>query len=1525
MKIVPHPKHYILFFSVILAGLSVALIAGYKETLFPDWSSRETTGYRVNPDTLKTQRSNTPDTLFTYFLRSAEAGIQGKNYRQALTDLEKAQKLKPNDPALKEKISQVKGLINDQDRMNAEYQKAIASGDTYFNAKNYLDAKAFYQVAIDNKPEDSVAKSKLRKTMELLRSQKAQNILYDVAVASADKLFQEKDYDHARQEYENASKLLPGEAYPKNRINEIIKMQTDKQVNDELYAKAIENGDKLYQTKSFQSALLEYQKAQTLKPDESYPKEKIAELTSLIAAQKAKDDAYNKAITLADLLFQQTQYTESIKGYQQALTIKPEQLYPKNRIREIEGILARMKRVQEDYERYITLADSLYILKNYIGARDNYLLASSVKPGEAYPKEMASKSDKMLTGQSAEMARSLDEQYTGLVIRADKLMADKLYQQARAEYVKASNIKPLELHPKSMIQEIDKVLSDQKALEDQYNLLISNADKLVAQKSYEQAKGEYRKALGLKPDEKYPQQRISEIDGILNELLTAKNREEQYKSLIASGDRLITEKSYQQAKTEYQNALAIKPGEAYPKSRIDEIDRILKELSERQATDERYAGSIHKADSLLALKSYDPAKIEYQNALKIKPAESYPKSKLSEIDQVLAALAKDKALQDQYSTLISTAESQLAGKEYTSARSTFAQALQLKADDPYAKGKIAEIDTILSELAAKKAQDEKYQGILANADKLLASKSLESARAEYVNASALKPAEQYPKDKIAEIDRSLGDIAAKKAMDEQYAKILSGADLSFSEKVYDQAKTAYQNAFSLKPSESYPKSRITEIDTIFAVRARQQLAEEKYQTVILNGDKLLADKSWDPAKLQFQEALKIKPSEQYPKDKIAEADKALGEIAKQKALDEQYAAIIVRADKLLGDKSWELARNEYSNALNLKSTDPYPKNRIAEIDKTLAEIAGQKALDERYLGIITNADKLLSAKTYDQARAEYSNASNLKPAEQYPKNKIAEIDKTLADLAAQKALDEKYSATIVKADKLLTAKNYEQARTEYVNADGLKPNETYPKTKITEIDQILANLAKQKALDEEYTSLLVDADKLFAEKSFEQAKTGYQKASELKPAEQYPKTKLAETEKALNELARLKAIDEQYTLGIGNADKLLAEKNYDQARAAYLDAAKIKPNEQYPRDKVTEIATILAEIARQKNVDDQYKATIARADQFFTAKSFDQSKTEYTNALKIKPEEQYPRDKIADIDAILAELKAKEESYKATVVKADQLLAEKKYEDSRTEYQNALAIKPEARYPNDKILEINKILTELKGKKQTYDELVADADGQLKNQEWLKAKGLYQQALTVFPEESYPKERITLIASKVDSIFRANKGKYDKAVADGDRFYNGFEYDKAIDAYSEASNFLPTENYPKEMVAKIRKIIAENAIVDILKTPVTIGADEEKQFSFAPVSMASRKNNFVYIKIKNLTEKPLNVLLRYGKDSQRGGGVVIRNLSANGKLNERLISVRDQDAWYRIDNNWISLYPQGGAVEVSFIQVSRAQ
>jgi len=1342
------------------------------------------------------------------------------------------------------------------------FQRAMARGDNYFNVRDYINAKASYQVAINLVPDDTMAQTRLRRTMDLLRSQKAQNILYDVAIASADKYFQERDYERARLEYENAGKLIPVEAYPKQRINEIIKILVDKQVMDEKYAKAIRNGDDFYQASDFRAALPEYQAASKLKPEEKYPRDRVAELTVIVKELKAKDDAYSKAITQADLQFKGGQYPGARKGYEEAIAVKPEQVYPANRIREIDVILARENKTTEDYERYIALGDSLYIGKNYLKARENYKLALSLKPNNPYSREMIQKSENMLTGQEAAQARALDEQYASIISSGDKLMADQFYEKARAEFLKAIGLKPLEQYPKDKIEEIGKFFNDQKAKDDIYRTSITSADKFFSQKNYDTAKTLYLKAAEIKPGETYPGVQVGRIDAILYEIEAFKRRGEEYKALISSADTLLAKKDYEPARTDYQKALDINNKDFYPKSKIAEIDRILLAENRQKAAEEKYQSVLDKGDSLMALKHYEPALTQYQNALKIKPSDKYPKSKAEEIAVVLESLAKQKAFEDEYNAVILKADALVGKKQYQLSKSAYEQALQMKPGESYPTGKILELNLLLSDLARVKEIDQQYQSVLANAGKLLLSKSYEQARAEFVNAGNLKPEEQYPKEKISEIDKIIGEIALKKELDGKYSEAVQNADKFLSDKAYEQSRLAYQNALALKSSEVYPKTKIAEIDQILAGIAKQQSLDEEYFRAIRNGDQLLENKSYEQARIQYQSALKIKPAEEYPLSKVK------------------------------------------------------------EIELILANI---QAVADQYQAFITKADKFLLAKSYLEARAEFVNAMNLKAGEPYPKDKIAEIDKITGEIAAKKALDEQYSNTVLNADRMLTAKSYDQSRLEYQKALNLKPSETYPRIKIEEIDQVLATIAAQQALDAQYSQLIKTGDKMLEEKTFEEAKLQYQSALQLKPASEYPPAKIREIDLVLGEIAKKKALDDQYLAAIKNADQLFNEKSFDLSKKGYADASRIKPGEQYPKFQMIEIEKSLAAIAAQKLIDEKYLAAIAKADQSMAAKIYDQASKDYTIAAGLKPEAQYPKDRVLEIERVMVENKAREEAFNTAIKKADGLLLTKKYEEARSEYQNAASIKPESTYPDQKIAEINKALEELLGKRKLFENLLVQGETLLAENNFYKAKGSFSQASALFPEEKVPMEKIAYINAKVDSIYRANRGKYDKVIGEGDRYFNSYEYDKAIDAYNEAIVFLPMENYPREMIFKIQKIINENAIVDVFKSESVIKAGEEKQFGFAPVNQAARKNNFIYIKLKNLSGTPFNVLLRYGTDKQPGGGMVIKNLKADGIVSERLISVMNQDSWYRSDNNWISLYPQGGDIEVTFIQISRSR
>nr|MDQ3048668.1 hypothetical protein [Bacteroidota bacterium] len=746
---------------------------------------------------------------------------------------------------------------------------------------------------------------------------------------------------------------------------------------------------------------------------------------------------------------------------------------------------------------------------------------------------------------------------------------------------------------------------------------------------------------------------------------------------------------------------------AYSKSMLDELAKLnqIEQEANKKAEEEakqqqalesaaasKYEAAIAKADAAFSKKDYTTAKAAYQDALTFKK-EQYPLNKIIEIEKLIADAGKNAQIEADYKAAIAKADAALATKSYEAAKSGYNEALKLKSEEAYPKTKLAEIDAALAKLAGEKELNAKYDAAIAKADKAFSAKTYDLAKAGYNEAIALKATEKYPKDKILEIDKILGDLAAKekaeKELNAKYDAAISKGDKALASKDYTNAKAGFTEASGLKPAEAYPKTKLAEIDKLLGDVAAKEKAEkelnEKYAAAVAKGDKALAAKEYVNAKSGYSEASALKAAEQYPKDKITEIDKILADLAakdkaekdklaKEKELEAKYLAALAKGDASLAKKEYALAKAGYTEALTYKSGEQYPKDKLAEIDKAMADAAKSAEIEAKYKAAIAKADAALKAKTYDAAKVSYNEALTLKSTEQYPKDKLAEIENLLAKDAASKELNEKYNSAIAKADKALLAKSYDDAKTGYNEALGIKSAEAYPRTKLAEIDKLLADLAakekaeadklaKAKELEEKYKAAITKADAALGVKEYASAKGSYNEALALKATEKYPKDKIAEIDAILAKEMGAKQLDEKYKAAIAKGDAGLGSKDYASAKTGYTDALGLKPGEQYPKDKLLEVEKALAEIAaekdrqaKEKELENKYKALIVKADAALKAKTYAPAKAAYNEALSMKSNEQYPKDKLAEIDAILAkEMGAKEldAKYAAAIVKGD--------------------------------------------------------------------------------------------------------------------------------------------------------------------------------------------------------------------------------------------------------------------------------
>ena len=105
--------------------------------------------------------------------------------------------------------------------------------------------------------------------------------------------------------------------------------------------------------------------------------------------------------------------------------------------------------------------------------------------------------------------------------------------------------------------------------------------------------------------------------------------------------------------------------------------------------------------------------------------------------------------------------------------------------------------------------DKQYVEYINQADEFYQNQELLVAKKAYELASAIKPAERYPNDRIIEISNML--IAKAKADKEEYENALLGANKAFQENDLNLAAQLYLAAFALQPKNPYPGQMITKI------------------------------------------------------------------------------------------------------------------------------------------------------------------------------------------------------------------------------------------------------------------------------------------------------------------------------------------------------------------------------------------------------------------------------------------------------------------------------------------------------------------------------------------------------------------------------------------------------------------------------------------------------------------------------------------------------------------------------------------
>jgi len=880
----------------------------------------------------------------------------------------------------------------------------------------------------------------------------------------------------------------------------------------------------------------------------------------------------------------------------------------------------------------------------------------------------------------------------------------------------------------------------------------------------------------------------------------------------------------------------------------------------------------------------------------------------------------------------------------------------MRPKENYPAAKIVLLDH-LPEL--NKSGERTYSSLIEDADKFYKFQDYENAAIHFQEALNLKPDEAYPKNMLKKLGHNRDDADVSS---QNYAAAVINADILSLAGDTKAALIGYNRCIAKQPGDNYVKSRITEISAVSGTTNESNTA---YQQAIAKGDRSLASLNYTKALSEFRYASVLQPSESYPKEKI-EAIQNLIQLEKVKEVavkDVQISPVIAQAEtknsvvsiktepglKFSTDadslqqkrgsaininedqktkeenavKGPMLAAKNPDNKANTETPDDHQTalkrkpgtSKSSEKPITVDSLPAQTEIkSEASKSIIATADKspgekqdLIKSGSYKSVSETISGKNQEMAVKESSK---IEQDKTVS-IAGSETSSTSVNVTEKKADYPLVSSSPTQI-TEKKNIPVAQKVQDKP----VEIKPVII---EQNANQEKYDNAIAFADKAFYEKNNLYALNGYKAALKIKPTEEYPQERI----NAINLIQQKEnASLENYKKAILAADKAFSEKDYTKAKTTYQAALNLNPAQKYPQEKIASINVILGQ---QNARQEKYKSAIADADIAFDLKDYVTAMTEYKAATSLSPAERYPKERIEEITTLMIRQKGIQENYNKAVMAAEKAFAAKDYSSSISGFQSAINFKPEENYPQERISAINAILALDKEKRDNqYADYIGQADSDYSKQEFAVAQKEYKMASEIKPDEEYPRERLKQISDILLAKAKETKAAYEGAIADADKAYKALIYYQAVLFYSKALELKPGEIYPGQMIARIRKNMMDNALVEITTENFILKNDSEKRFSFSPVNAGMRKNNFLVVRARISGNSQPKLYINYGRETSKNGGVVVKNINSD-MLNDFVINISLQDKWFREDNNWLSLYSENGDLEVASIRISQGR
>ncbi|MEX2485047.1 MAG: hypothetical protein WED10_10820 [Brumimicrobium sp.] len=725
------------------------------------------------------------------------------------------------------------------------------------------------------------------------------------------------------------------------------------------------------------------------------------------------------------------------------------------------------------------------------------------------------------------------------------------------------------------------------------------------------------------------------------------------------------------------------------------------------------------------------------------------------------------------------------------------------------------IDDLLAEAEDKSKENEaKYNALIKEADGLFESEKYEEALEKYEEALHVpgKQAEEHPNKRLMEIEDILQQLAEKELEESQsnqeYQNLLDEAENLTENKEYDNAIDKYHEALKIKPEEQFPHDKIEEIKEL----QKTEQEEKAYNDLITEADNLFEKETYNEASEKYKEAAKLLPEKDYPRDQIKLIDEKLAAQKELEANKEKYEAAIAEADRLFNEEKYERSIVEYEKAIGFNDEANHPKDQIEIAEEKLKEQEEQAKNQEEFDALVKAGDQLFNSKNYNDAISKYDDALALMSSSEVEKKRQDAAD-ALAALENEKQTEEKINELLASAKSSFDSEEYENALTDYNKVLELEKTNKKAIEGKNKSEQALKKQNELNAAKIEFNELVSKADDLYDTEKWVEAEKMYQAANKVIEDDAHVSKRLSDVKLKIEENKELAEQQEKIQELLDQAARQKSDELWDKAIASYEEILDLNANHTEAKDLLDETKALRDESIANKEKQAKFDKLKSEADQLFANKKWKESKEIYLEAKEVLPSEKVD-DQLKIIEKELSKLsseKEREENYNKAIEEAEVFESSEEYQKAIDKYNDALAYKENDATAKNRIKDLEKKIKEIEDeqlKEEKYQAAIEDGNKALDDKDFAKAIKLFDDALEIKPVDPNALKLKKDAKAELDKL-QSNEEQYQNLLAEGKAEKEEGELEKAKRTYEDAQQMRPNDPIPQNAIVEIDELLRQ--------------------------------------------------------------------------------------------------------------------